>query len=85
MNAFIWSPSITKWKDSLRLQELQFSSIWMSLRNKEDMRNKFEKIKAPKRGKLAELFFDEVKIKEGLVFDSSSCELIGFKDIIAEN
>ena len=50
----------------------------------QDMKNKFEKMKAPKRGKLGGLFFDEVKIKEGLVFDSSSWELIGFMDIIEE-
>ena len=34
-----------------------------------------------KHGLLGGLFFDEVKIKEGLVFDPSSFELIGFADI----
>ena len=42
-------------------------------------------MKAPKHGKLGGLFFDEVKIKEGLVFDSSTLELIGFTDINEEN
>ena len=32
-------------------------------------------------GKCGELFFDEVKIKEGLVFDPSTWELVGFVDI----
>ena len=49
------------------------------------MKNKYDKMKAPKHGKLGGLFFDEVKIKEGLVFDSSSWELIGFTDINEEN
>ena len=32
-------------------------------------------------GKCGGLFFDEVKIKEGLVFDPSTWELVGFVDI----
>lgn len=34
-----------------------------------------------KRGQLGGLFFDEVKIKEGLVFDPSTFELVGFTDL----
>ena len=51
-------------------------SGWQSetIKNTKD---KFEKMKPPKHGKLGGLFFDEVKIKEGLVFDTSSWELIG--------
>ena len=48
------------------------------------MKTKFNNMKAPKHGKLGGLFFDEVKIKEGLVFDSSSWELIGFADALEE-
>jgi hypothetical protein len=44
----------------------------------ESMKMKFNKMKPPKHAKLGGLFFDEVKLKEGLVFDSSSWELIGF-------
>lgn len=51
----------------------------------ESMKMKFDKMKPPKHAKLGGLFFDEVKIKEGLVFDSSSWELIGFTDIHEEN
>ena len=47
-----------------------------------NMKDKFEKMKPPKHGKLGGLFFDEVKIKEGLVFDTSSWELIGFTDTL---
>lgn len=42
-------------------------------------------MKPPKHGKLGGLFFDEVKIKEGLVFDTSSWELIGFTEAFEEN
>ena len=45
------------------------------------MRNKLDEQKAPKHANLGGLFFDETKIKEELVFDSSSWELIGFVDI----
>ncbi len=48
------------------------------------MKTKFNNMKAPKHGKLGGLFFDEVKINEGLVFDSSSWELIGFTDALEE-
>ena len=51
----------------------------------ESMKMKFDKMKPPKHAKLGGLFFDEVKIKESLVFDSSSWELIGFTDIHEEN
>lgn len=49
------------------------------------MKNRFDKMKAPKHAKLGGLFFDEVKIKEGLVFDSSTWELVGFTDIKDDN
>ncbi len=45
------------------------------------MREKFNKTKIGKRGQLGGLYFDEVKIKEGLVFDSATFELIGFTDL----
>ena len=45
------------------------------------MKEKFEKTKIGKRGQLGGLFFDEVKIKEGLVFDPSTFELVGFTDL----
>lgn len=38
----------------------------------QSMKNRFDKMKAPKYAKLVGLFFDKVKIKEGLVFDSST-------------
>lgn len=46
-----------------------------------EMKQKFEKTKIGKRGQLGGLFFDEVKIKEGLVFDPSTFELVGFTDL----
>ena len=49
------------------------------------MKDRLEKMKAPKHAKLGGLFFDEVKIKEGLVFDSSTWELVGFTDIKEDN
>jgi hypothetical protein len=45
------------------------------------MKKNFEKANIGKHGLLGGLFFDEVKIKEGLVFDPSTFELIGFADI----
>ena len=36
------------------------------------MKDQFEKMKPPIRGRLGGLFFDEMKIKEGLVFDSKT-------------
>ena len=45
------------------------------------IRDKFLKGKIGKRGKLGGLFFDELKIKEGLVFDAATFELIGFTDL----
>ena len=45
------------------------------------MKHNFEKANIGKHGLLESLFFDEVKIKEGLVFDPSSFEPIGFADI----
>ena len=46
-----------------------------------EMKLKFEKAKIGKRGQLRGLFFDEVKIKEGLVFNPSTFELVGFTDL----
>lgn len=45
------------------------------------MRESFAKQDVSEVGKFGGLFFDEVKIKEGLLFDPSSWELIGFTDI----
>ena len=45
------------------------------------MRESFKKQGVSESGKFGGLFFDEVKIKEGLVFDPSSWELIGFIDL----
>ena len=45
------------------------------------MRNNFVDKKIPEAGKFGGLFFDEVKIKEGLLFDPPSWELIGFTDL----
>ena len=42
-------------------------------------------MKAPKHAKLGGLFFDEVKIKQGLVFDRSTWELVGFTDVVKDN
>ena len=42
-------------------------------------------MKAPKHAKLGGLFFDEVRIKEGLVFDPSTWELVGFTDVKDDN
>lgn len=44
------------------------------------MKELFVKSKIKKHGNLGGLFFDEVKIKEGLVFNPSTFELIGFTD-----
>jgi hypothetical protein len=45
------------------------------------MKTQFKKMKPPKHAKLGGLIFDEVKIKEGLVFDCKNWELIGFTDL----
>ena len=45
------------------------------------MRESFAQQGVSEVGKFGDLFFDEVKIKEGLLFDPSSWELIGFTDI----
>ena len=45
------------------------------------MKLNFEKAKIGTRGQLGGLFFDEVKIKEGLVFNPSTFELVGFTDL----
>jgi len=52
----------------------QISTLW-------EMKEKFEKTKMGKRGQLGGLFFDELKIKERLVFDPSTFELVGFTDL----
>ena len=44
------------------------------------MKTKLTMMNPPKHAKLGGLFFDEIKIKEGLVFDTSTWELIGFVD-----
>ena len=49
--------------------------------NLRKMKTVFEKMNPPKYAKLGGLVFDEVKIKEGLVFDSKNFELIGFTDL----
>ena len=45
------------------------------------MKSSCEQQTVPNVGKLGALIFDEVKIKEGLLFDPSSWELIGFVDL----
>ena len=45
------------------------------------MKSSCEQQNIPNVGKLGALIFDEVKIKEGLLFDPSSWELIGFVDL----
>ena len=45
------------------------------------MRNNFKEQGFSGVAKLGGLFFDEVKIKEGLLFDSPSWELVGFVDL----
>ncbi len=45
------------------------------------MRESAKKQGISESGKFGGLFFDEVKIKEGLLFDPSSWELIGFTDL----
>lgn len=49
------------------------------------MKEQFDKKNAPKHGKLGGLFFDEMKIKEGLVFDTKNWELVGFTDLLQNN
>ena len=49
------------------------------------MQSSCEQQKVPNVGKLGALIFDEVKIKEGLLFDPSSWELIGFVDLECDN
>ena len=48
------------------------------------MRSSYNEQKLPEVGKLGALIFDEVKIKEGLLFDPSTWELIGFTDLDCE-
>lgn len=45
------------------------------------MSDNFKNQGLPQVGKFGGLFFDEVKIKEGLVFDPSTWELVGFVDL----
>ena len=49
------------------------------------MKSEFLALKPTKRAHLGMLLFDEVKIKEGLVFDSATWELLGFTDIQEES
>ena len=55
-------------------------SGWQS-KHLQNMLNRFKSAKISNYGKLGMLVFDEVKIKEGLVFDPSTWELIGFTDL----
>lgn len=45
------------------------------------MKDKIEKLKLKKPAKIGALIFDEVKIKEGLVFIPATWELTGFTDL----
>ena len=45
------------------------------------MNDKLEKLKLKKCAKIGAFLFDEVKIKEGLLFDPSTWELIGFTNL----
>ena len=56
------------------------SSGWQ-MSTLQTMKKTFEKANIGKHGLLGGLFFDEVKVKEGPVFDPSSFELNGFADI----
>ena len=49
------------------------------------MKKKFEKKNPPEGANLGGLFFDEMKIKEGLVFDQKKWELVGFTDLCETN
>ena len=49
------------------------------------MKEIFHKACLPNRALIGGLFFDEVKIKEGLVWDPSSWEIIGFTDLGTED
>ena len=55
-------------------------SGWQS-KHLQNMLNRFKSAKISNCSKLGMLVFDEVKIKEGLVFDPSTWELIGFTDL----
>lgn len=55
-------------------------SVWQ-ISVLEGMRNNFIEKKISGVGKFGCLLFDEVKIKEGLLFDPSSWELVGFIDL----
>ena len=55
-------------------------SGWQS-KHLQNMLNRFKSAKISNRDKLGMLVFDEVKIKEGLVSDPSTWELIGFTDL----
>lgn len=46
-----------------------------------EMRKRLCERNLDKRARLGGLFFDEVKVKEGLVFDQSTWELVGFTDL----
>eukprot|EP00794_Sanderia_malayensis_P002922 gene2922-3375_t len=47
----------------------------------EAMQSEFHKISRESKCRIGMLLFDEVKIKEGLVFDTSTWELLGFTDL----
>lgn len=49
-----------------------------------EMRKRFVEKKLEDRARWGGLFFDEVKVKEGLVFDPSTWELVGFTDLGSE-
>ena len=55
-----------------------------NMANLEKMKTQFKQMKPPNRAKLGGLVFNEVKIKEGLVFDSKNWELIGFTDLLGD-
>ena len=55
-------------------------SGWQS-KHLQNMLNRFKTATISNHGKLGMLVFDEVKVKEGLVFDPSTWELIGFTDL----
>ena len=46
------------------------------------MRKQFQKKKPPKHASLGGLYFDEMKIKEGLVFNTKNWELVGLTGIV---
>eukprot|EP00112_Aurelia_sp_Birch-Aquarium-sp1_P004779 Seg1542.3 transcript_id=Seg1542.3/GoldUCD/mRNA.D3Y31 product="Transposable element P transposase" protein_id=Seg1542.3/GoldUCD/D3Y31 len=50
----------------------------------DEMKKRIQEKKLPESAYLGGIFFDEVKVKEGLVFDASNWELVGFTDLSSD-